>query len=87
MLDEFAQLDATAQADLIRHGEIAPIALVAAAIARIERLNPQLNAVITPLFDQGRTQALSPHLPARVFSWRAIAPQRFPLPNRRRSLL
>jgi amidase len=67
MPDEFAQLDATSQADLIRQGEIAPITLVDAAIACIERLNPQLNAVITPLFEQARTQALSPHLPQGPF--------------------
>jgi amidase len=67
MLDEFAMLDASAQADLIRQGETTPIALVDAAMARIERLNPQINAVITPLFEQGRTQALSPHLPRGPF--------------------
>ena len=67
MRDEFAQLDATAQADLIQRGGIAPIALVDDAITRIERLNPQLNAIITPLFDQGRTQAPSPHLPQGPF--------------------
>ena len=67
MRDEFVQLDATAQAALIRRGGIAPIALVDAAIARIERLNPQLNAVITPLFAQARAHALSPHLPQGPF--------------------
>lgn len=48
--DEFAQLDATAQADLVRRKKVLARELVAAAIARIERLNPMLNAVVTPLF-------------------------------------
>ena len=50
-------LDATAQAELVRRGEASPAELVDAAIARIEALNPQLNAVITPLFDKAREAA------------------------------
>jgi amidase len=38
-------LDATGQAALIRKGEVPPGALVDAAIARIERLQPRLNAL------------------------------------------
>jgi amidase len=60
-------LDATAQAALVRQGEITPVELVDSAIARIERLNPQVNAVITPLFDEARLQALSPQLPHGPF--------------------
>jgi amidase len=44
-------LDATAQADLVRSGEVTPRELVEGAIERIETLNPELNAVIHPLFD------------------------------------
>ena len=33
MIDELTRLDATAQADLIRRGELAPLELVDAAIA------------------------------------------------------
>ena len=55
--DEFAYLDATAQAELVRSKEVQPIELVEAAIERVERLNPSLNAVITPLFDQARETA------------------------------
>lgn len=55
--DELTWLDATAQAELVRNGEITPLELVAAAIARIERVNPQLNAVIFPLFDLARKVA------------------------------
>jgi amidase len=50
-LDELAFLDATAQAELVRQKEIKPIELVEAAIERIQRLNPTLNAVITPMYD------------------------------------
>jgi amidase len=49
---ELATLDATAQADLVRRREVTPRELVEAAIARIEALNPILNAVVTPTFDR-----------------------------------
>lgn len=48
---ELTWLDAMAQAELVRRGQITPLELVNAAIQRIEQLNPQLNAVITPLFE------------------------------------
>src|SRR5215212_3910298 len=67
MLDPFVTLDATAQAELVRRGEVQPIDLVNAAIARIERLNPMLNAVITPLFEQARAQAVAASLPTGPF--------------------
>jgi amidase len=47
--DELARLDATAQAELVRRGEVGPGELVEAARARIERLNPALNAVVTDI--------------------------------------
>jgi amidase len=50
-------LDATAQADLVRRGEVSPKELVDAAIARIEALNPQLDAVIRTRFDRAREEA------------------------------
>jgi len=42
---------------LVRNKEVQPIELVEAAIARIERLNPTLNAVVTPMYDLARTFA------------------------------
>lgn len=60
--DSIADLDATAQADLVRRGEITPGELLEAAIARIERLNPRLNAVIHRLDDKARAEAASPQL-------------------------
>jgi amidase len=56
-VDELTALDATAQAELVRRGEVQAIELVDAAIARIEMLDPTLNAVITPTFDRARRQA------------------------------
>ena len=50
-------IDATEQARMIRDGEASPSELVDDAIERLERLNPQLNAVIHPLTDQAREQA------------------------------
>ena len=62
MSDELSFLDATAQADLARRGQVLPVELVDAAIARIERLDLDLNAVITPLFDQAHARAAAPAL-------------------------
>lgn len=53
---EITDLDATGQAELVRRGEATPSELVEAAIARIERLNPQLNAVIHLLFEKARAE-------------------------------
>ncbi len=67
MTDDLSHLDATAQAELVRSGEATPLELVEAAIERIERVNPELNAVITPLFDGARAQAASADLPDGPF--------------------
>jgi amidase len=57
MTDDLAFLDATAQAELVRTGQLSPLELIDAAINRIEKLNPELNAVIHPRFDQARDDA------------------------------
>jgi amidase len=59
MKDQFADLDAIAQAELVRQRRVSPLDLVDAAIARIQALNSKLNAVIIPLFEQARAQAKS----------------------------
>jgi amidase len=56
-LDAFVDLDATAQAELVRRREVKAIELVDAAIERIERLNPTINAVVTPMYEQARAAA------------------------------
>jgi amidase len=66
MNDELTSLDATAQAELVRSGEATPLELVDAAIARVEELNPTLNAVIHELFEEGR-EAASGDLPDGPF--------------------
>ena len=50
-------LDATAQAELVRSGEVKPLELVEDAIARVESLNPQINAVIHEHFEKARDAA------------------------------
>jgi amidase len=54
---DIAFLDATAQAELVRKKEVKAIELVEAAIERIEQLNPTLNAVVTPMYEQARETA------------------------------
>jgi amidase len=57
MADDLARLDATAQAELVRKGEASPAELAEAAIARIEAVNGEINAVIHPLFEEGLAAA------------------------------
>ena len=66
-LSELATMDATGQAELVRRRELTPLELVDAAITRIESVNPAINAVITPLFDEARAAAISRELPAGPF--------------------
>lgn len=65
--NELLALDAVGQANLVRRGELHPVELVEAAIQQTERLNPHLNAVITPLFEKARAQAQSATLPVGPF--------------------
>ena len=51
------ELDAIGQADLLRRGELSALELVDAAIARVEALNPRLNCIATPMFEEARTRA------------------------------
>jgi amidase len=62
-MDELATVDAVGQAELVRRRQVTPLELVDAAIARIERRNRALNAVIAPLFEDARAAARSPALP------------------------
>jgi len=66
-VNEWSTMDATAQAELVRRREFTPLELVDAAIARIERVNPAINAVITPLFEEARAAAVSRELPTGPF--------------------
>lgn len=55
--DDLARLDATAQARLVQRGEVSPLELVEAAIRRIERLDPAINAVAASGFELAREKA------------------------------
>jgi amidase len=50
-------MDAVGQAQLARSGRASPLELVDAAVARVERLNPELNAVVHSTFDRAREEA------------------------------
>jgi amidase len=61
-----ADLDATAQAELVRSGQATPRELVDAALARIERDNAELGAFIATRGDLARAEAdAAPHGPFR----------------------
>jgi amidase len=64
---DLATIDATAQAELVRSGEASPAELAEEAIARVEAVNPEVNAVIHELFEQGLAEANSPDLPDGPF--------------------
>lgn len=65
--DDIAWLDGCAQAELVRRGTISPVELVETAIRRIEYLNPRLNAVVTPMYEDARRIARS-HRADRPFA-------------------
>ncbi len=58
--------DALALATLVRERKVSPLELVDQAIARIERVNPRINAVVTTMFEQAR-QAAGAALPDGPF--------------------
>ncbi|MCB0976711.1 MAG: amidase [Acidimicrobiales bacterium] len=59
-MTDLASLDATAQAELIRTGEMSATEAVQAAIDRCEAVNGELNAVIIPRFERALTEADGP---------------------------
>ena len=63
---ELSDLDATAQAAAVASGEVSPAELLEDTIGRIDKLNPELNAVIHPLFDKARA-AVAGELPEGTF--------------------
>jgi len=58
--DAFSALDGMGQAALVRSGEVSARELVEAAIKRIEKLNPILNAVVHKTYDTARATAWGP---------------------------
>jgi len=57
---EYANYDGVGLAGLVRRREVSPAELVEAAIERIERHNPTLNAVVYKGYDNARTAAANP---------------------------
>ncbi len=57
MDDSLIDLDATAQAELVRRNEVHPRELVEQAIDRIERLDPQLNVMVHRQYERARDDA------------------------------
>ncbi len=55
--DEYRKHDALALAGLVRKKEITATELTEIAIARSEAINPEINAIIEPLFEMGRQMA------------------------------
>lgn len=60
-------MDATDQAAAVAKGEVTPSELLEAAIQRIERSNPAVNAVVIEWFDHARSVAGDPGLPGGPF--------------------
>jgi amidase len=57
---EYSQYDGLGLAQLVTSKQVAPGELVEEAIARTERHNPQINAIIYKLYDQARAAASGP---------------------------
>lgn len=66
-MNDVSFLDATTQAGLVRDKQVKPEELLDGTIERIERLNPQLNAVVLPMYDQARA-AIAAGLPDGPFT-------------------
>lgn len=56
-MDDLHTLDATAQAELVRSGEVSATELVTAAVARAEACNGDLNAIIHPRYEEAVAEA------------------------------
>ena len=64
---EYDQYDGLELAELVKKKEVSAAEICEEAIRRIERVNPALNAVITPMYDQAR-QAVQATLPDGPFT-------------------
>ena len=57
---DYSDHDGLGLADLVRRGEVSAAEVVEAAIERIERHNPTLNAVVHKAYDEARAAAKEP---------------------------
>ncbi|MDA8207664.1 MAG: amidase family protein, partial [Actinomycetota bacterium] len=58
-LDEYARLDATGLAGLIRSGSLSATEAVQLALDAADRVNPELNAIIHPRYERALEEARS----------------------------
>src|SRR5262245_66535359 len=65
--EEFASYDGLGLSQLVRRGEVSPGELLDVAIAGVEARNPELNAVVSRLYDQARA-AIAAGLPEGPFT-------------------
>ena len=63
-------LSITEASDLLRRKEISPVELTSACLARIEQLNPTVNAFITVMHDSALAQAREAENEIRAGNWR-----------------
>ena len=54
---EYTEYDGLGLAELVRTGQVTAGEVLDAAIERIEAVNPELNAVVTKVYDQARAAA------------------------------
>ena len=66
-MTDYEGYDGIGLAELVRDGEVSATELLDDAVARIERRDPALNAVVTPLYDSARA-AIAAGLPDGPFS-------------------
>jgi amidase len=64
---EYDQYDGLGLAELVKKKEVSAAEICEEAITRIERVNPALNAVVTPMYDLAR-QAIQAGLPGGPFT-------------------
>ncbi len=84
LADQTRWMDATDQAALVASGEVSPSELLEAAIERIERIDPALNAVVIRWFDHARENRRKPRSPQRPVP-RCAVPHQGPLRRLRRA--
>jgi amidase len=65
--EEFESFDGLGLAELVRGRDASPAELLDAAVSRVEARNPELNAVVTRMYDQARA-AIAEGLPAGPFT-------------------
>ena len=65
--EQTTYMDATAQAEAVQKGDVSASELLEAAIERVEKLNPELNAVVTTMYDEARA-AIAAGLPEGPFT-------------------